>query len=173
MRELKYELNDSILEDFKLPYSIKNNSVATSIVSGCLNNCSFCKKNFINFNLKSIPFYRIENMASEIDRIYCEGYPVYDIAIQSSNLSLYGVDLYGKQRSHEAIKSLTKPESIKFAQLGAIINWYPELLNEIINNPKIKTVFTSLESGSERVYNLMNRPISLNKLIDTIKIIKI
>lgn len=172
MNELKYELNETILEDFELPYSIKNNSVATSIVSGCLNNCSFCKKNFIDFNLESIPFHRIEKMSSEIDKLNSDGYPIYSLAIQSSNLSLYGVDLYREQKCHDAISTLTKSESIKFTQLGAIINWYPELINEIINNPKIKTVFTSLESGSERIYNLMNRPISLNKLVETIKTIK-
>ena len=67
---------------------------------------------------------------------------------------------------------LTSPDCIKFVNLGALINFYPELIKEIIENSKIKIIFVSLESGSERIYNLMNRPISLKKLVEIIKLIK-
>lgn len=157
----KMEEND----DFELPYSVDGNSVFLSLVSGCLNNCNFCKVNFMNFPLKSISLDKIENFASNIDKFnYLE--------ICSSNFSLYGVDLYGKQRSHEVIKILTSPSCVKFVSIGALINFYPELINEILNNPKIKTIFTSIESGSDRIYNLMNRPISLDELKKIIKLIR-
>ena len=53
------------------------------------------------------------------------------MAIDSLNLSQYGLDLYSKQQAHKAIAILTRPDNIKYAEIGSIINWYPELLNEI------------------------------------------
>ena len=38
---------------------------------------------------------------------------------------------------------------------------YPELLDEIINNPKIKFVSMQLESASDKILNLMNRKYTL------------
>ena len=141
-------------------------------VEGCLNNCSFCKTNYMDFNLKSTPFENLKWCAEKINESTVQDDTVGYINIHASNLSLYGVDLYGKQRAHDAIRILSSPDSIKVVMAGALINWYKELLTEILNNPKIKSIFISLESGSERVYNLMNRPISLNKLIEIIKTIR-
>lgn len=165
---LNLEITDESLDIF-LPFSQNYRTIRTSIVDGCLNNCSFCKTCYMNFNLKSVPFEMIEKFVNTINQI---DVPLYYQQIISSNLSLYGVDLYKKQRAHEAINLLSKVDTTKFMNLGAIINWYPELVDEIINNPKIKTITTSLESGSPRIYNLMNRPIELNKLIEIIKIIR-
>lgn len=159
----------SWLDDFSFPYEWARNSISFSIVEGCSNRCSFCKSNYMNFPVKSIPYEKLENMVNGIKEI---DYPFNHMQILSSNLSLYGMDLYGKQRSHEAINLLTSPECVKFVNLGCLINFYPELIREIIENHKIKIIFISLESGSERVYNLMNRPISLAKLVETIKYIK-
>lgn len=165
---LNLEITDESLDIF-LPFSQNYRTIRTSIVDGCLNNCSFCKTCYMNFNLKSVPFEMIEKFVNTINQI---DVPLYYQQIISSNLSLYGVDLYKKQRAHEAINLLSKVDTTKFMNLGAIINWYPKLVDEIINNPKIKTITTSLESGSPRIYNLMNRPIELNKLIEIIKIIR-
>lgn len=162
---LNLEITDESLDIF-LPFSQEYRKLRTSIVDGCLNNCSFCKSSYMNFGLKSVPFEVIEKFVNETNQI---DVPLYYQQIISSNLSLYGVDLYNKQRAHEAINLLSKVETTKFMNIGAVINWYPELINEIINNPKIKIITTSLESGSPRIYNLMNRPIELNKLIEIIK----
>lgn len=159
----------SWLEDFSFPYELSINSIGFSIVEGCNNRCSFCKSNYMNFPVKSIPYENLETMVTGINEL---DYPFNYMDIYSSNLSLYGLDLYGKPRSHEAIKLLTSPECVKFVNLGCLINFYPELIKEIIENEKIKIIFISLESGSERIYNLMNRPISLPKLVEIIKLIK-
>jgi len=167
--KIKPNLNKEILDRLDVPYTIEDNKIYISPVSGCLNNCSFCKSNYMNFSLNSIPYEKIERFSKWLD-----GYRTYlnYIDISSSNLSLYGVDLYGEQRSHEVIKILTSSESIKFANIGALINFYPELIDEILNNSKIKSIFTSIESGSDRIYNLMNRPISLDKLKEIIRLIR-
>ncbi len=159
----------NIDDDFDIPYSVAGLSIRISLVSGCLNHCSFCKSNYMNFELKSYPFEKVESLANDIEAI---DYPFSRIAIAASNLSLYGVDLYGKRRTHEVISTFTKPDKIHYAYVGALINWYPELVKEIITNFKIKEIFISLESGSPRVYQLMNRSISLEDLIRLIRFIK-
>lgn len=162
-------LDEELLEDIKLPYTVRNYEIKVSPVEGCLNHCSFCKSNYMNFKLKSSPFEQIEKLVYDIKTME---YPLHYMRIFSSNFSLYGVDLYKKQRAHEVIHTLTNPDNIQFAYVGSLINWYPELIKEILTNLKIKMIFVSIESGSQRIYNLMNRPISLEKLIEIIRLIK-
>lgn len=168
----KYYLMDIVESNIKIPYSYTDKfgiNIRVSPVSGCLNNCSFCKKDAIlKFPLHSHDFKDLQSLASEID----EAENIRYISLFSSNLSLYGVDKYGIQRAHEVIDLLTSSSNIQYASVGALINWYPELLNTILSNEKIKKVYASLESGSERIYNLMNRPISLAKLKEILKTIK-
>ncbi len=172
-RLLKTKITKELSEEYyKVPYTITNNQLQLSVVQGCLNSCSFCKKNYMEFKLKSIDFELLKKFAHAINEGKNGEFNLEYLVLNSSNLSLYGVDLYGRPRSHEVIKLLTSPESIKYAYVGSLINFYPELIKEIIENPKIKEITISLESGSERIYNLMNRPISLEKLKEVIRLIK-
>lgn len=159
--------NERNFDAIDIPHSLRGQSIELTPVSGCLNHCSFCKIHYMNFDLKSYPFEKIESLAS-----YIEQMDLSRVSIQASNISLYGVDLYQKPRTHEIIKILTSSDKIKYAYVGAIINWYQELIDEIINNPKVKEIFVSIESGSANIYKLMNRPISLDDLIKAIKFIR-
>ena len=166
-----YSLYESEIEKEEqlFPFTEKNyHGIRISPVSGCLNSCSFCKTNYMNFALKSYPFDVLEKEIKSLDDDPFINY----ISIFSSNFSLYGVDLYGKQLAHKVMRLFNSNENIKYLRVGAIINWYPELLKEILDNPKVKQIDSSLETGSPRLYELMNRPISLEKWIETIKTIR-
>ena len=170
---LEFNIDSRINKTIDLPaYSLLSNGVQISPVEGCLNHCSFCKSTYMDFSLRSVPLEKIELLMDNVCRENEDENKINFINVHSSNLSLYGVDLYASSRAHELLSILSNIEQVKFIQASALINWYPELLREILNNSKIKSIFISLESGSERVYNLMNRPISLNKLIEIIKIIR-
>lgn len=160
-------LGITLKNDLKIPYYANNFIIRVSVNRGCTNNCSFCKANYQNFYLKSYSLEQIERLRIEIEE---KGFNFLNIC--SSNLSVYGLDLYNKQMAHKAIKNLTSPSNIKYTNVGALINYYPELITEIIENEKIKSINTSLESGSERIYNTMNRPISLENWIKIVKLIK-
>ena len=160
----KYQQQESFLPIVKL----NNHGVRISPVLGCLNSCSFCKTHYMNFDLKSFPLYTLESEFKSIENCSFINYA----SICSSNFSLYGVDLYGEQLAHKVIRLFNDNENIKYINIGAIINWYPELIKEILDNPKVKQIDSSLETGSPRLYNLMNRPISLEKWIETIKTIR-
>lgn len=170
---LKFNTQDSSIKDWIHSfYCNLENGIQISPVTGCQNKCSFCKTNYMDFPLKSVPIERIETAVESLGRLNECMAPIDFIHVLSSNLSLYGLDLYGRQRAHDLLNVLSKQESVKFLFASALINWYPELLNEVLNNPKIKSLFISLESGSDRVYKLMNRPISLYELRKFISLIR-
>lgn len=170
---LKFNTQDSSVKDWIHPfYCNLENGIQISPVTGCQNKCSFCKTNYMDFPLKSVPIERIETAIESLSGLNEYMDPIDFIHVHSSNLSLYGLDLYGGQRAHDLLSMLSKQESVKFLFANALINWYPELLNEVLNNPKIKSLFISLESGSDRVYKLMNRPISLYELRKVIRMIR-
>lgn len=171
LKMIDFELDERIIREIKLPISLQYDMIKAELspVRGCTNSCSFCKnKNIIDFKLESNPIEDLILTANNLERNKHTKY----LSIFSSNFSQYGIDKYKVQRAHEAIKILTSPENIKYVSVGELINWYPELIDEILSNEKIKIVYSSIESGSPRIYNLMNRPISLEKLIKIIKLIK-
>ena len=155
-----------------LTYTLLPNGIKVSPNVGCQNHCSFCKSNYAEFPLKSAPIESIYSLQRDFAILQERGNPINYVHLQSSNLSLYGVDLYGESKAHEVLNILSQPDSVKFINAGALINWYPGLLNEVLSNPKIKCIFVSLESGSERVYNLMNRPIAFDELKRVIQTIR-
>ena len=161
--EVRYVYDKFIPFTRENPYLIR-----ISPVAGCLNNCSFCKVNYYNFDLKSVPFEYIEDFSKKAT-IFDQ---VHYLDIISSNFSLYGVDLYGKRRAHEVIHTLSQMDNIRYIHVGAIINWYPELLEEILNNNKIKSMAVAIETGSKSLYESMNRPIPLDKLEEVFTEIK-
>lgn len=154
-------------ENINIPFYHDNDFIKFSPVTGCINNCSFCKVAYQNFNLQS---YKIEDI-EKIKKYVLENNINY-VTLFSSNLSLYGVDLYKKQKAHEVIKMFSELDCVKYINCGCLINFYPELIEEIIKNPKIKKIHVSLETGSIRLYNLMNRPITLEKWINIIENIR-
>ena len=165
----EYFSNDFISQD-SIPYTeYGNTGIQLSPVEGCLNRCSFCKTQYANFPLRSYPIESIQRFAD--NQLTGDRYKTIDIV--SSNLSQYGIDIYNKkQRAHEVIQILTAPDNINYAFIGALINFYPELIDEIISNPKIKTISVSLETGSPRLYAMMNRPIQLEHWIEIVKLIR-
>ena len=165
-------LNIMVSENHKLetrvPYSFKDDIIMFSPCSGCPNHCSFCKSLYVDYTPKSISLDDIKLFAQDITTL--SGNVLLEIA--SSNFTTYGIDLYGKQRAHEVISILSEPSNVQGISCGALINFYPELIDEILKNKKVKDIFTSLETGSESLYNTMHRPISLNDWISVVNQIR-
>lgn len=167
---LIYKSNNLNTNLFKgIPFTQQQFEMRFSPVEGCLNNCSFCKVAFQNFPLTS---YSLEELDRLIYTMSQSRYPITFLDIFSSNFSLYGVDLYGKSMAHEVIRKVATVESVRYISCGALINFSEELLAELISNPKIRVVNISLESGSPRIYNLMNRPVTFSKWVEIVKYIR-
>ena len=139
-------------------YSFDKNDVSAKFMleEGCTNKCSFCK---IHYNekdkdIKSMPFeLALEYLNNKINTgTRC-------ISLGGTNLTLYGLDLYGKKRLHEFIFELSKNDNLDMIRIDELVpgDMYDELLKEIINNPKIVSTSIQLESASDRLLKLMNR----------------
>lgn len=159
---ISYAIKEVFGKDEEIvPYYLHNEYQLVYVpVMGCTNNCSFCKTNYLNFDVKSIDL-KLLNLTR--DYILNKAEHIHRLTLTASNLTMYGIDLYKKQKTHELIHEMSKAKNISYMCIGAIINFYDELIDEIIENKKIKEVHISLETGSERLYKLMNRPVSLDR----------
>lgn len=149
--------NDSIKK--RLSYSTKfwygNQAVIQFFLEdGCTNNCSFCKYNYMDKKVKSVPYDVALNYLKGLIKTGTK-----KIILSGENLTLYGIDLVGKQLLHKFIHELSLEEGLLYIEVNEITaqNMYPELLNELANNPKVTKVCLQLESASPRLLDLMNR----------------
>lgn len=128
---------------------------------GCTNKCSFCKTNYMNFTPVSVPYELALNYLRNM--VINNGTKV--ICLNGMNLTLYGIDLYGKPRLHEFIHELSKIKGLERININELVpgNMYKELLDEIITNPKVVRTSFQLETASNRLLNLMNRNYTLEE----------
>lgn len=127
---------------------------------GCSNKCSFCKTNYMNTTPVSVPY---EHALNYLKNMVKNGTKV--ISLGGTNLTLYGIDLYKRQRLHEFIHELSQVDGLERISLDELVagNMYKELIDEIITNPKIDKTSFQLETASDRLLKLMNRSYSIDE----------
>ncbi len=127
---------------------------------GCSNKCTFCKTNYMDTTPVSVPY---EHALNYLKNMIKNGTKV--ISLGGTNLTLYGIDLYGRQRLHEFVHELSQEEGLERICLDELVagNMYKELLDEIICNPKIDRTSFQLETASDRLLELMNRSYDIEK----------
>lgn len=152
--ETKRNSYKSILRNRTLRVANNNVSVQFLIEEGCINHCSFCKYNYLKRYVKSVPYSIALDYLKELieNGTKC-------ITLSGENTTLYGLDLEGKPLLHQFIHDLSLIEKLERIYLGEITsqNLYPELLAEIIKNPKIYRVDMQLEMAPNRLLGLMKR----------------
>ena len=137
--------------------------LSMNIVGGCINKCSFCKTNYINNKVESLPYDELLEFLK--DKIK-NGTKALDL--HGDSLNLYGIDLAGKPILHKLLHELGKEKDLNIISLGEVTpqNMYPELLKEIKNNSKVKAVTLQLESASDEVLKNMNRNYTISRYDD-------
>lgn len=87
------------------------------------------------------------------------------ITLSGENLGLYGLDLYKKPVLHLFIRELSKEPGLVAIHVNEIApqNMYPELLEELRNNPKVTSVSMQIETASNNILKLMNRKHTLEE----------
>lgn len=159
-----------------LPY-IKNRVVTTpshyaylKIADGCDNFCTFC----------TIPFIRGRYRSMDIDSLFEEAKELVDngaeeLILVAQDISRYGEDKAGKPQIVKLIKKLSTIEDLKWIRL---LYCYPEklsdeLLNEIINNPKVcKYIDIPLQHVSDKILKRMNRKTCQQDIVNLLEKIK-
>lgn len=156
-------------EDFGL-YTINQNNVGTIYISnGCLNNCSFCKTTFQKLPLKSADIDEVKNVISEFDKR-----EIKKIILKGTNVSQYGLDLNGTYMLPliidciESTKSIRELDLIGFAFKDAIHNDFSYVFK---NSSKLRGISGALESGSDRLLDLMRKGFTSKEIIKFIETI--
>lgn len=135
-------------------------SIQFFLCHGCTNNCSFCKSNYLDEPLTSIPYEIAFNYLKSLVEKGCKV-----ITLSGDNLTLYGIDLYGQQVLHKFIHELCALPGLMYLNVYEVTaqNMYPELLKELILQKKVKNVGIQLETASDALLKLMNRNHNMEK----------
>ena len=132
-------------------------------VDGCSKSCSFCRRNFMTRpKLESLP---LEQIKEQLDFIKMTNpHMLKTINMRAENLTLYGVDIYGKKMLHEFINLLgTYPIEQLNSFIGLdIAEITPEMLDAMKHIP-LNKIALNIEHGSERILEMLNKGLTLDK----------
>ena len=157
-------IEDKILSHIK-SYSPKDINFSIDIQSGCTNKCSFCKENYLNNKIESLPY---DELLSFLKKKIKNGTRIIDF--HGECLNLYGLDS-GERILHKLLHELDKENDLLYINISEITvqNMYNELLNEIIHNSKLSCVGLQLESASNELLKKMNRNHTIDDYYDIAK----
>jgi MiaB/RimO family radical SAM methylthiotransferase len=127
------------------------------IADGCLFKCSYCCIRFATGKLNSKP---IENIAEEFEKGLKEGHKIFQLVCE--DVGCYGLDIGTTFPS--LLRRLLEIEGdyqILLIDFGGhwLVKYYDELLQLFTDHPdKIRELYCSLQSGSQKILNAMKRP---------------
>lgn len=131
--------------------------------NGCANHCTFCKTSFQKYPVTSMPFEIAKQCIDEADDSRVE-----KLNVLGTNLCQYGLDTEGMHLLPELIRYIDTKKHIKHIQLigyafqDAIHHGFLELFPE---SDKHYTINGSLESGSNRILELMKKGFTREEII--------
>ena len=144
------------------------NGQAVSIQSGCLRNCGFCKKAYLDMPLRSKP---IEKVLLDIKEAISQGHP--DILLFAENSTEYGIDLDGNARLIDLLKAATNVEGLKSITLTGVcideLAFNTVLLDFIKNCKKIYKVQIEIQSLIPEVRKNMRLTSSTEDVLRVLK----
>lgn len=164
------DYKDSNMGEFAYTVN-KDGDVASIYISrGCLNNCSFCKTTFQDFTLTSVPYSQVVKI---IDLIDAE--KIGSLYIKGHNICQYGLDTENKYLLPELIKYIETKNNIKnvdligFSFKDAIENGVDSVLR---SSKKVNYISGSLESGSDRLLELIRKGFTSDQIINFVNNIR-
>ncbi|MGA1866256.1 MAG: radical SAM protein [Thermoplasmatota archaeon] len=172
LRVIEYEIRMPFLERTGLPrlIDVDPEGYSVRISSGCLGNCSYCAiKDAIGRLRSKAP----EEILQEVRTAVSKG--EYRISIVSDDAGAYGLDI-GTDMISLLKKVLDVDEKIRIDYLQDVNPQYlcrfGDELIEMIGTGRIKSLQTAVQSGSERLLRLMNRPLDVDRYKMMIKNMK-
>lgn len=139
----------------------------TPISSGCILNCSYCSVKFARGRLFSYP---VEMIVSEVKNSIKEG--CKEIWLTSQDTGCYGFDAGVKLP--ELIRKICEIDGKFFVRVGMMNPLHMrKILDDLIDVYKNEKIFKFLhlpvESGSDKILNLMKRGYKVNDFVDIVK----
>lgn len=161
---------DRDINEFGFLESHRDDLATLYIANGCLNNCSFCKKTFQSYPLKSADLNEIKDA---IDFLNEENYT--RVLLKATNICQYGLDNYHEYMLPEIIRYLENKDNIRnvvlvgFSFSDAIKNNFDEVLR---TSRKITEISGALESGSNRLLEMIRKGFTSEEIIEFAKKIR-
>lgn len=139
-------------------------------VDGCMQKCKFCRRSYMHIKFESLSLDTIER---ELDSIKTHTPDrLHTISLRAENLTEYGIDIYGKPMLHKLLELLEKYEEIKYIEMPigvSIGEITPEILDAICKSTKMKFIAMNLETGTNRLLNLIGKKHTCEQAISIFK----
>jgi ribosomal protein S12 methylthiotransferase len=132
------------------------------IADGCDNHCSYCAIPAIRGGFRS---KRLRHVLEEARELAEQG--VKEINLVAQDTTLYGADLYSRQRLPQLLSSLSKIGGLEWIRLLYThpAHFTDELIEEIASNPKVcKYVDLPLQHIADDILKKMNRRVRRKKV---------
>lgn len=166
-KKLLYYFNRIFLHSKHIEYRLKRNRVCyLQISTGCMGKCSYCSERFTTI-LKSRTINEIlEAIEDGINR----GYKLF--ALNSDDASAYGKDI--NLSLDMLLSEVTKfKDNIHFS----IPEFNPQgiipTVQRLLYNDKFLYITVPIQSGSQRILDLMHRPYKIEHVLKVLKDIKL
>lgn len=141
------------------------------VQDGCNRFCTYCKVPYVRGSARS---RTVEDVLEEVSNLNSNG--VKEVVLTGINLGTYGRDIdNGKTNLAKLISLIGNFKGIKRIRLSSIelIDIDDELLNTFINCSKFcHHLHIPLQSGDDKILNLMNRPYNNSIFYKKISLIK-
>ncbi len=153
-------------------YDDRNNVLNVWPVDGCLNKCGFCRRTYMNIPFES---QSIEFLKEKLDW-YKENHPeqMKCVSLRAENLNQYGLDLEGNRTLNKVIDLLNSYNEIRYIGLSigyCIGETNKAILDSLIKCNKIVNIALFLETGSDRLLNLIGKKHTCEMAKSFIKVI--
>lgn len=165
-KELLYKFNKYILHSKHIEYRLKREKVCyLQISSGCRGKCTYCSEKFTT-KLKSRSIKEIkEAIYDGIER----GYKLY--GLNSDDASVYGKDI--NTNLENLLKEIVKiKEDIYFSIPEFNPNGLSNKVIEYLKDKKFLYITVPIQSGSQKILDLMKRPYQIDEVVKKLKTIK-
>ncbi len=165
-KEVLYNLNRFIFRSKHIEYRLKRDKVCyLQISSGCRGKCTYCSEKFTT-KLKSRPMDEILAAIKDgIDR----GYKLF--GLNSDDASAYGTDL-GSSLDNLLSEVIKFDEDISFSIPEFNPNGLTDTVIECLKDKKFLYITVPIQSGSQRILDVMKRPYQIDDVISKIKRVK-
>jgi ribosomal protein S12 methylthiotransferase len=130
-------------------------SAYLKIAEGCDNHCAYCVIPSLRGRFRS---RTMDDIVAEAEILVKNG--VRELVVIAQDLTMYGIDLYGKRCLSELLERLVKIEDLRWIRLHYL---YPdemtdELIDIIAREPKIlKYIDIPIQHVNDRILRAMNR----------------
>lgn len=165
-KNLLYQFNRFILHSKHIEYRLKREKVCyLQISSGCRGRCTYCSEKFTT-RLKS---RALSDILEAINDGISRGYSLF--GLNSDDASAYGKDIGSSLE-----ELLTEVVKIKGNIYFSIPEFNPNGLSdrviECLKDKKFLYITVPMQSGSQRILDLMERPYKIDDVIKRIKRVK-